>query len=201
MGSPNLFNRATRSCHFSEAAFHSAPQLDFDAPGGKAPNEPIGKSPLLFRLNMPYRSRPSEPLRPLSPSKSEMRLPRQPAPMNALRGLSKKMRIPPSPWCVRFRPSVPFPTAGSYGIPIFDKYSSRELFNVKEARTTVSAGWKNSSPFASVNWTPVARPFSCTMRRTQLPVRSWKLLCLRSTGIRVLVDCDFAPIMQPKREQ
>ena len=40
------------------------------------------------------RSSPSsEPVSPLSPSKSEMRWPSSPAPMKALSGLSKKMRV------------------------------------------------------------------------------------------------------------
>src|ERR1051326_4290405 len=86
-------------------------------------------------------------------------------------------------------------------VPILESNSSRELFNVNDATTTVEAGWKNSSPFALVNWIPVARPFLCTMRRTQLPVRSSKFLRRASTGIRVLLGCAFAPTMQPYRWQ
>ena len=43
-------------------------------------------------------------------------------------------------------------------MPIFESANSRVLFKVNDASTTVAAGWKNSSPLASVNWIQVARP-------------------------------------------
>src|SRR5215831_8616861 len=86
-------------------------------------------------------------------------------------------------------------------MPILESNSSRVLFNVNDASTTVEAGWKNSSPFAPVNKIPVTRPSLCTMRRTQLPVRNSKFLCRASTGIKTLLGCALAPTMQPYRWQ
>src|SRR6266849_7344588 len=104
---------ADRSLHSSEAFFHSEPQLDLLAPGGMLPKDPMGGLPLLLRAIMPKRKSPSSaPVNPVSPSKSEMREPSSPAPINALSGLSKKTRVLVPTWCVRLRPSVPLRVFG-----------------------------------------------------------------------------------------
>src|ERR1700675_4908020 len=125
------------SCHLTAAAFHSDPQLDFAALRGMTPNEEIGRSPVDWTKIPPNRSRPSDPESPMSPSKSEMRMLNAPLPMKAFSGLSKNIGVVPITWCVRFFPSVPLRVAGSYELPIFDRYSSRTLFSVYDARTTV----------------------------------------------------------------
>ena len=82
---------------------------------------------------------------------------------------------------------------GSYCSPMPESSSSRVLFSVHDPIMTRWAGWKHSSPSASIYCTPRARfaALSKTMRFTAQLFRSETLFCFSTIGSRVLVGWDF----------